>query len=243
MSYESNGSIGTAAERKPQVEAAAVPHRRISDTIEHLLLSHQYAVETKCDQWDFAVEIQAFLGAGASRSDLRWLICKGYVLHAEETTGLDHDRRSFRQVASLAFTDRTCLILTEQGVLFARSLRDFIQPPQVAPARGPTHLLAQGPEGGTPVWDSARQELRFVGILVKQFKVPAPNQETILASLEEEHWPTRIDDPLSPTADIDPKRRLHDTINALNRNQKHRLIRFLGDGSGQGIRWEPFEIA
>jgi hypothetical protein len=31
---------------------------------------------------------------------------------------------------------------------------------------------------------------------------------------------------------------LHDTITTLNRHQKHRLIRFLGDGSGQGVRWE-----
>jgi len=36
----------------------------------------------------------------------------------------------------------------------------------------------------------------------------------------------------------DSKRRLHDTINSLNRNQKQSLIRFLGDGKGEGIRWE-----
>ena len=48
----------------------------------------------------------------------------------------------------------------------------------------------------------------------------------------------RIDDPLSPKLDQDPKRRLHDTINSLNRNQKRPLVRFLGDGSGQCVRWE-----
>ena len=59
----------------------------------------------------------------------------------------------------------------------------------------------------------------------------------ILAAFEEEGWPPRIDDPLPPKPDQDPKRRLHDTINSLNRNQQHLLIQFFGDGSGQGIRW------
>ena len=93
--------------------------------------------------------------------------------------------------------------------------------------------------GQVPVWDCDRQELRWGGTLIKQFKVPSPNQETILAAFEEEHWPPRIDDPLPPQMDQEPKRRLHDTINTLNRNQKNALIRFLGDGSGQGVRWEP----
>ena len=75
-------------------------------------------------------------------------------------------------------------------------------------------------------------------IVVKQFKVPALNQERILAAFEEEGWPVHIDDPLPPHPEQDPKRRLHDTINSLNRNQKNPLIRFLGNGNGQGIRWE-----
>ena len=44
--------------------------------------------------------------------------------------------------------------------------------------------------------------------------------------------------PLPPQVGQDPKRRLHDTINSLNRKQKARLIRFQGDGSGEGVRWE-----
>ncbi len=74
--------------------------------------------------------------------------------------------------------------------------------------------------------------------VVKQYKVPAPNQERVLAAFEEEGWPVHIDDPLPPSNDQDPKRRLHDTINSLNRNQKRSLLRFIGDGSGQGLRWE-----
>jgi hypothetical protein len=75
-------------------------------------------------------------------------------------------------------------------------------------------------------------------VVVKQYKVPAANQERVLAAFEEEGWPVHVDDPLPPSGELDPKRRLHDTINSLNRNQKSGLIRFLGDGSGEGIRWE-----
>jgi len=63
-------------------------------------------------------------------------------------------------------------------------------------------------------------------------------QEVILMAFEEEHWPPRIDDPLPVHPDLIPKRRLHDTIKSLNRNQKTCLIRFRGDGTGEGIRWE-----
>jgi hypothetical protein len=88
-----------------------------------------------------------------------------------------------------------------------------------------------------PHWDPDLQELRVNGLIVKQFKVPAPNQEMVLAAFEEERWPLRVDDPLPPQADQEPKRRLHDTIVSLNRSHKHRVIRFTGDGSGEGVRW------
>src|SRR5262249_20753115 len=94
----------------------------------------------------------------------------------------------------------------------------------------------------TPSWDRDRRELRLGGVLVKRFKAPAPNQEAILAAFEEEGWPPRIDDPISPQLSQDPKHRLHDTINALNRHQKNRLVGFLGDGSGEGVRWESLGV-
>jgi hypothetical protein len=97
--------------------------------------------------------------------------------------------------------------------------------------------------GLIPYWDCVRQELRLGRDVVKVFKLYCPNQATILACFEEEHWPTRIDDPLPRRDDIEPKQRLHDTIKSLNRNQKCRLIRFRGDGTGQGIRWELSSVA
>ena len=64
------------------------------------------------------------------------------------------------------------------------------------------------------------------------------NQELILAAFEESGWPPRLDDPLPPVPDMDSKRRLRDATARLNGNQKRRLIRFHGDGSGRGLCWE-----
>ena len=67
--------------------------------------------------------------------------------------------------------------------------------------------------------------------------MPAANQEIILAVFQEEDWPAKIDDPLPRSPEIDPQRRLHDTINSLNRNQRQRLVRSGADGLGRGVRW------
>jgi len=89
-----------------------------------------------------------------------------------------------------------------------------------------------------PHWDPATRVLRLGGRIVKKFRVPSSTQEIILASFQEEGWPPCLDDPLPPINDGCPKDRLRDTIRHLNSNQKNRLIRFRGDGTGQGILWE-----
>ena len=171
-----------------------------------------YAQELGRSVWDFAVEIAVLRAAGLSNSDLRWLVCRGLVEHAAEITRPGQDSRVFQPTGRLTFSEHTCFVLSEAAPRFSRDV---------------------------PRWDKERQELRVGELLVKQFKVPAPNQEMILASFEEEGWPPRIDDPLPPHVDQDSKRRLHDTIITLNRHQKNRLIRFSGDGSGEGVRWDP----
>jgi hypothetical protein len=89
-----------------------------------------------------------------------------------------------------------------------------------------------------PHWDRENRVLCVGPHLAKRFKRPSPNQEAILTVFEEEGWPHRIDDPLRPDGDQHPKQRLHDTIKWLNRHHHHRLIRFRGDGTGEGVCWE-----
>src|SRR5205807_1210480 len=95
----------------------------------------------------------------------------------------------------------------------------------------------------SPLWDPALRELRWEGLLVKRFRLPAPNQEAILAAFEEDGWPARIDDPLPRDGRCDPHDRLHETLKGLNRNQRHRLIQFGGDGTGMGAIWTPLAAA
>lgn len=89
-----------------------------------------------------------------------------------------------------------------------------------------------------PKWNPIRRELWLGGSLIKQFRQPAGNQEKVLAAFEEEGWPERIDDPLSPNREIEPKKRLRDTVNALNGSHKTKdLIVFEADGTGEGVLW------
>jgi hypothetical protein len=106
----------------------------------------------------------------------------------------------------------------------------------------PTPVSANGtpPPRITPRWDTARRNLLLGNQLVKRFRVPAAMQECILAAFEEDGWPPRIDDPLSPDGRLRQTRqdRLHDVVEALNGHQLDARIHFYRDGTGQGVCWE-----
>jgi hypothetical protein len=211
---------------------------RLIAALSWLKQGYDYANDLGLDGWSFAVEIHVLRAEGLTDNDLRWLVCKGLVEHAGEVTALGDDARSFRETGRLRFCRKTCFVLTEAGAALDLAVRDLDDSTAPSPAP-PVALAVDTGAGARPRWDADRQELRLGGLVVKQYKVPAPNQEMILAAFEEEGWPHRIDDPIPPVYDSEPKRRLHDTINSLNRSQKQPLLRFLGDGSGQGVRWEP----
>ena len=217
--------------------ASRVPHRGRAVLL-LLLEAYRYARESKRRVWDFAVEIEELRKTGCTNSEVRWLVCKGIVDSAREIRTTVGKERAFENHGGLVFDERSCFALTDCGATFARSLvghrsahdQKVIFRPSVDEIIAPCPTI--------PKWDRDRQELRLGTLIVKRYKVPATNQERILAAFEEEQWPVRIDDPLPPHPDRVSKRRLHDTINALNRNQKHALLRFRGDGKGKGVRWD-----
>jgi hypothetical protein len=217
--------------------------RRAVEGLRLLAEAHRYARELERSTWDFALELDALQAAGCTLNELRWLVCKGYVAHAAEITEPGESSRTFHRVhtVGLKFGRRTCFVLTEAGIAFAAGLIDcpslFSHASAAESQTDDSHAVSAA-DPVRPRWDRDRQELRLGYVVVKQYKVPAPNQERVLAAFEEEGWPVHVDDPLPPSGELDPKRRLHDTINSLNRNQKAGLIRFSGDGSGEGIRWE-----
>jgi hypothetical protein len=203
-----------------------------------LLRAHDYAAESGSDIWDFAVELEGLSGAGLTVTDLRWLLCKGYVTHATEVTKPQDLRRSFLLGGGSTFSDRTCVVLTPAGATLAQGLVLGEAGPD-RPATAPTADTHAASRSGSPHYDARLRELRFGNSLVKWFRQPAPNQEIVLTAFQEEEWSLRIDDPMPPQPLYCPQQRLLDTIKNLNRNQRLRLIRFEGDGTGRGIRWKP----
>jgi len=204
----------------------------------------------------------------STTSDLRWLVKRGYLSHARETTApQDPDRHFDPPEPNLAFARNTCFVLTEAGLAavdrrcqpdravaampdsaghdHAGPVTDAGPRADMGPAKDsqidlPSRELAarQGRPPAIPNWDRDTRTFLVGAELVKRFRVPSPNQEAVLDAFQEEGWPPSIDDPLSPVPDQQPKRRLHDTIRSLNLNQAKRLIRFRGDGTGQRVFWE-----
>ena len=220
-------------------------HSELQAALEQLASAAAYARDGDCSPWDFAVEIESLLRAGLTSSDLRWLVSKGYLEHAYEITGDDDAQRRFQPCRHLAFGKRTCFVLTDQG---AR----LVAPHGLSVARTWSHGLPAttgAPPNpvesrtGLPSWDNQRRVLHVGGRIVKKYRVPSLCQEAILAAFEEEGWPPAVDDPLSPLAELDPKRRLRDIIKGLNASQTNCLLHFRGDGTGTRILWEFREPA
>ena len=236
---------------------------RIVEAITLLLQARQYADDARSDIWNFAVEIGDLYQVGLTKNDLRWLIAKGYLEQAIETTKpLTDGERSFERVHSLLFLPNMCFVLSEHAIQhlfgqekqlpFATSLplggevraanslaESFLPKSTVEPhASNGSASPAACPPHSTPRWNKHLRTLSVGNAVVKHFRVPADNQVLILSAFEEEGWPDHVYDPLPPAAEIDPKRRLHDAINRLNRNQKQRLIHFYGNGNGRAIRWK-----
>lgn len=213
---------------------------RIANAISELFMAWQYANTSNRDIWDFAVEVDLLRSLGANRTDFRFLMSQGFVRHGIEVKARS-PRRHFRESDEMVFRQTSAFVLTEAGHDFAS---DFVSkdscehrlsddlPENVCNCRARTKVSV------IPVWDVDRHELTIGGELVKRFKWRATNQELILATFQEECWSARIDDPLPPRPNQDPKRRLHDTIKCLNRKQVNKLVKFHGDGTGKGVLWE-----
>jgi hypothetical protein len=191
-----------------------------------LLEAYRCVAELEADEWDFAVEIDCLHAAGLTNTHLRWLLHRGYALQGVERTAPGARRRRFRRVGNLSLPTATCFVLTDAGAAYA--LGSVLPCGVEVTCEEHRH---------TPVWDVAVRELRVGGLIVKRFKQPAANQELVLEAFQEEGWPPRIDDPLPPEAEQDPKRRLHSTISNLNRGQREIKVHFTGGGEGQSVCW------
>jgi hypothetical protein len=171
------------------------------------------------------VEVILLQQLGATAGDLRWLIYEGYAHHALERTTSPDKRRIFGPLDPAVFTDRSCVVLTQAGAGVARS------------------LSPQGPAlPEVPCYHRERGELLVCGLLVKRLRQPALDQRLLLFNaFQDQHWPFRIANPLSPHELPDHRKvRLNHTIYRVNQHQANSLIRFGGDGTGDGVIWQPW---
>jgi hypothetical protein len=230
--------------------------QRLTRGLNLLLVASKYVESSHCEKCQLALRREELSAAGLEAIDCRWMLIRGLVDHFNETTFPGDSKRSFRNGDAI-ISDHSCFLLTPKGTSF---VTEFLNEPHAEigsttnevsfnyesqdgshPRWGSQDLIDET-EPSTdpqPCWDINRQELWFAGRLVKRYRIPSPNQVAILCAFEEETWPSRIDDPLPQHFEIDPRRRLNDTIRNLNRSRINPLIRFSGDGSGQGILWEP----
>ena len=160
------------------------------------------------------------------------MVVKEFVEHADETSVHGNEHRSFTPSRGLTFLPTTCVLLTIKGAALA-ARENAAAPGEIPEANGKSHPKA----APKPQWDAARRELSLGGRMVKQFHVPARNQELILSAFQQEGWPESIDDPLAGEIHIDPKTRLNDAIYRLNHKQLACLLRFHVNRHGSGVCW------
>lgn len=211
-----------------------------------LYQAFKYARDTNSDIWEFSVSLKEIGEAGCDFSDLRWLIRKGFVEQKRELTCDKDSKRRFEPAGELIFGQSSCFVITKKGIQFAKDLISnsscIPSESKISESDGIVDTIAIECCTESPIWEPETHKLLLGGAIVKQFKCPAFNQETVLNAFQEEGWPDRIDDPLVPHPDQNSKRRLADTIKCLNRKQRKKLITFRGDGSGEGIVWEKATV-
>lgn len=232
-----------SANEKPWIEWAGKSTSSLIDEtlragLAVLWRAYACAQDTGANVWDFALRTGSLYEAGMTSSDLRWLVAKGFAEHGQETSDYDDPHRSFRRSSGYFFNNHTCLILTPNGAALAENVFRETARARQAPLPALTAVAGEAVSALKPRWHATRRELSLAGLIVKRFRVPARNQETILNVFEEAGWAEHIHDPLPVDHDIDAPTRLHDAINRLNRCQINPLLRFHGDGKGTGVFWE-----
>ena len=213
---------------------------RLTQGMRLLLDAADYARDAGRPAEHFAVELADLTAAGVLHIDVQWLLVKGLLRPVGKARG----DRGFKTNPFDYLSAEVRFILTEGGFRLAR--QHCNGSPPAKPTRGRRRRKprvdppASKPNG--PRWDPATRQLFLGNRLVKQFLVPATNQEIILKTFHQLGWPECIDNPLPDGEETTAARRLHNAITRLNHQQVHPLIRFHGTGTGAGVRWEAVQF-
>ena len=95
--------------------------QHLREPLEILWRALSYAKQQGGDLWEFAVEISDLEKAGATKTDLRWLVSNKYLEHAERLVRSPVNGRAFRYPGRTTIRDTSCFVLTEKGANWAQS--------------------------------------------------------------------------------------------------------------------------
>ncbi len=213
-------------------------HRKatqFSGFLKLLIDANEYAIDLMSSPWEFAIRFDQASDLNLTLNDLCWMTRRGWI-HCQP----DNAICSAGEFESTDFFSTAKFVISKAGASAFHNVATFEHQSGVVDLATTKNTVLSDTctDQLVPEWDVARRELSVLGKVVKRFRWPAPNQETIINVFAEEGWPPRIEDPLPQGHGLDPKRRLGDTIKCLNRNQKTCLIRFRGDGTGEGVLWD-----
>ena len=148
----------------------------IGKAIAELAEAHDYARDALRDPWQFAVEISRLAGLGLTHSDLRWLLEKGYAVHAREVTQPGDRNRKFALGANTTFAPDSRFILTDAGLFLAGGNRP--EPTLIRLTPKPSSMPAARAASGAsdrPHWNSNTGVLYFGDRIVKRYpRCPEP---------------------------------------------------------------------
>jgi hypothetical protein len=237
---------------KTRVESSVIsllcqmPNGSVGRALSLLAESHILSQDAGCDTWHFAVGISELDGLSVSRGSLRWLLFRQFALHAYELRSTNDAVRVFSKSLGPCFQPNSSFVITPLGLSLLRRFESLSR----RSAANDTELRVQFPRAPIrnadwaqsaseiPYYDRVRGELSVGEVLVRTFRRPARNQQAVLETFQELSWEARIDDPLPPVGEVAAKLRLNQTIKKLNSHQLSPLIRFIGDGSGEGVLWK-----
>lgn len=186
----------------------------------------------------YAVELPKLEAAGLTENELRLLIDNGIAQSLEEQTQIGDSKRRFTPIMNLAFFERTCLILTEQGERVVARLainRDI----ETAPVSEMGNLLFRYLVTSiVPKWYKERRELLLGAIVLRRFYQASAAQEAILDWFEENRWKNLLPNPFLQDPDGCAKERLQSAVKKLNKSLAPGHLRFITKHGAQFVGWK-----
>src|SRR5436853_5118628 len=121
---------------------------RVFAALRLLATARTAALQLRLEPWEFAPGLPELLTSGLSGTEVRCLVARGLAEHALERIRPTPGRRTFRKIANLALTPRSCFVITEAGLRLL----------------GASHTLATVPGDplrAVPRWDRGRRQLWY----------------------------------------------------------------------------------